>query len=546
MPEWWEAAPLVESKKPPVASGYEDATRYDTRLNSAEEGQFNAWKKSYAPNDSGADYDLRGAFKAGLKPDPQNGHWPDTFKKPNHPTFSVESQYAKMAPGKAGRWDGERYIAPANSSENWWESAPLAQAPTKKQPGFASRFLDNTIKPIEAVSDSIQSAMRSQNPIGELASAAGRGVKNVVDAVANTRSAKAGNPIGGIGEVLAEPVVTVGKDLLEGNLPAAAGGAAGLALPFLPKGVRAAGGLRPAPGVPSAVGRGIVEGAKESALPILKDFELNRPVRSGVEALERTLGKIREELAKNKTTQAVEANRQANPGRAVEPVAGEPLPDATPIMPWAHQNMASQYGVLPSGRKVGPAFQQPMTKASRVAAARVDVPAEALPDATPIVGDLPSGRRPMTAMEREAKYAKPLPKPDNAARVSTKPEPGSPMERLSPQQLANAEALAAEYGTQTSAEATTPQFEAGARAKKVWGMSDLLAEHGITAEDAALMTKDMWEQATAAINKANHLDWQGAKAGTKRPNTHAVPGAQSRAEIVNELREIEARKAATQ
>jgi hypothetical protein len=30
-------------------------------------------------------------------PSAENGHWPDTFKKPNHPTFSVESQYATGA-----------------------------------------------------------------------------------------------------------------------------------------------------------------------------------------------------------------------------------------------------------------------------------------------------------------------------------------------------------------------------------------------------------------------------------------------------------------
>jgi hypothetical protein len=53
---------------------------------------------------------LRGAFKAGLRPS-ANGHWPDTYKKPNHPTFSVESQYATGADrAKAGHWDGDTYI----------------------------------------------------------------------------------------------------------------------------------------------------------------------------------------------------------------------------------------------------------------------------------------------------------------------------------------------------------------------------------------------------------------------------------------------------
>lgn len=98
---------------------------FDTILSPAEESQFQAWKSQNAPNDSGTDYDLRGAFKAGVSP-AENGHWPDTFKKPNHPTFSVESQYAPYAPEKAGSWNGENYI-PASSSQH--EAANDAPAP---------------------------------------------------------------------------------------------------------------------------------------------------------------------------------------------------------------------------------------------------------------------------------------------------------------------------------------------------------------------------------------------------------------------------------
>ena len=55
---------------------------------------FQQWKSQYAPNDTGTDYDLYGAYKSGLKPDPERGHFPDTFKMTNHPTFSVESKYS--------------------------------------------------------------------------------------------------------------------------------------------------------------------------------------------------------------------------------------------------------------------------------------------------------------------------------------------------------------------------------------------------------------------------------------------------------------------
>jgi hypothetical protein len=89
----------------------ETPDRYNTSLSADEEAQFQQWKQRYAPKDSGADYDLRGAFKAGLTPDPRTGHWPDTFKKPNHPTFSVESQYATGEDrARAGHWEGDKYI----------------------------------------------------------------------------------------------------------------------------------------------------------------------------------------------------------------------------------------------------------------------------------------------------------------------------------------------------------------------------------------------------------------------------------------------------
>lgn len=109
--------------------------QFETQLSPSDEARFQTWKSRYAPNDTGSDYDLRGAYKAGLTPDPTSGHWPDTFKKPNHPTFSVESQYAAQAPGKAGSWDGDTYkmpdqLGPLNDFAN------LGFAPGMRPPGI--------------------------------------------------------------------------------------------------------------------------------------------------------------------------------------------------------------------------------------------------------------------------------------------------------------------------------------------------------------------------------------------------------------------------
>ncbi len=87
-------------------------SNYNTILSSEEETKFQSWKAQNAPKDSGEDYDLRGAYKEGLKKDQESQHWSDKFKKPNHPTFSDQSQYAEDEPEKAGRWEGDKYIPP--------------------------------------------------------------------------------------------------------------------------------------------------------------------------------------------------------------------------------------------------------------------------------------------------------------------------------------------------------------------------------------------------------------------------------------------------
>jgi hypothetical protein len=108
---------------PPGSAGH--VVGFDTPLSTAQEQQFQTWKQQNAPNDSGYDYDLRGAFKAGVTPDPDTGHWPDTYKKPNHPTFSNQSIYAKIRPDLAGHWEGETLVVDVTSlnDQTWFDRA---------------------------------------------------------------------------------------------------------------------------------------------------------------------------------------------------------------------------------------------------------------------------------------------------------------------------------------------------------------------------------------------------------------------------------------
>jgi hypothetical protein len=94
---------------------------YDTHLETGEIPNYNAWRTNLAKNNpqlnNDHDYDLRGAFKAGFNPDARN-HLPDTFKKPNHITFSDQSQYhTPEMPG--GKWTDLTPHVPDVKSKKW-------------------------------------------------------------------------------------------------------------------------------------------------------------------------------------------------------------------------------------------------------------------------------------------------------------------------------------------------------------------------------------------------------------------------------------------
>lgn len=90
-----------------------------SRLPPERKAEFAEWLKRNAVSDLDdprSYYDYRGAFLAGVDRDPKDGHFPDTFKQHGHPTFSVESIYAKPGDPEAGSWKGERYIPNARTA----------------------------------------------------------------------------------------------------------------------------------------------------------------------------------------------------------------------------------------------------------------------------------------------------------------------------------------------------------------------------------------------------------------------------------------------
>jgi hypothetical protein len=102
-----------DPKANPAFYGPPDMTyRYNTKLSPEQEQQYQAWVKYQSTktgrdmsNDT-ADYDLRGAFLNNAQQS-ADGHFPDTYKKPNHPTFSDQSMYNGKDGYVGGTWGGQ-------------------------------------------------------------------------------------------------------------------------------------------------------------------------------------------------------------------------------------------------------------------------------------------------------------------------------------------------------------------------------------------------------------------------------------------------------
>ena len=83
--------------------------RYNTVLSPEQETRYQQWlqlQSALSRRDMGRDnydYDMRGAFLGGAG-QAGNGHWPDTYKKPNHPSFSDQSQYHGVDGNTGGAW----------------------------------------------------------------------------------------------------------------------------------------------------------------------------------------------------------------------------------------------------------------------------------------------------------------------------------------------------------------------------------------------------------------------------------------------------------
>ncbi len=100
------------------------SAKFNTPIPPEKMGDFNAWVADQArktgrnPLNDRYDYDVNGFFLSGGGKDARS-HMTDRFKKPNHPTFSNESQYHGVGGNLGGKW----ITAPGGSS--YYEPSPL-------------------------------------------------------------------------------------------------------------------------------------------------------------------------------------------------------------------------------------------------------------------------------------------------------------------------------------------------------------------------------------------------------------------------------------
>jgi hypothetical protein len=84
--------------------------QYNTPLPAKQQAAYEAWARQNGqdPVKGRYDYDLQGAFAADSGKS-GSGHFTDQFKKPNHPTFSDESQYHGVDGYEGGKWTDAGY-----------------------------------------------------------------------------------------------------------------------------------------------------------------------------------------------------------------------------------------------------------------------------------------------------------------------------------------------------------------------------------------------------------------------------------------------------
>jgi hypothetical protein len=111
---------------------------FNTPLNQGEQFLFKNWQLKNPGLGNPYDYDAQGFWKGGNAA-AANGHGSDQFKKPNHPTFSNQSQYSGPNTGYYGGVWGQQgakdTFQPTPQQTRMWPQLELGQYFNQYEPG---------------------------------------------------------------------------------------------------------------------------------------------------------------------------------------------------------------------------------------------------------------------------------------------------------------------------------------------------------------------------------------------------------------------------
>ena len=132
--------------------------RFNTQLNKDEQNLFAEWAAKESERqgrdimmDKGA-YDVQGFWKSGdYKKMDQDNHGTDTWKKPNHPTFSNQSKYHGVDGFYGGNWNPNGGYQPSKQTADMYGpgyyNRMFAEEPGRPEHLDASRFTSGVNKP---------------------------------------------------------------------------------------------------------------------------------------------------------------------------------------------------------------------------------------------------------------------------------------------------------------------------------------------------------------------------------------------------------------
>ena len=167
---WKKANRVTDDGKRYRTGGKVDEKTFTTKLTKKQEGKFQNWYKNVSyelgldsnPDNPAHAYDYRGFWLENRNKDidytQPDFHFTDTYKKPDHPTFSVESKYADkkygIDPKTVGHWDGENFISGSfNDLIAARTNRPTKQLEYSNKPYEPSKEIIDYIKSTEGFKD---------------------------------------------------------------------------------------------------------------------------------------------------------------------------------------------------------------------------------------------------------------------------------------------------------------------------------------------------------------------------------------------------------